>query len=47
MTLISGQATRPAPLSNLRSFNRVSKALRMALFALKTSSMKAIDACGR
>jgi hypothetical protein len=38
---------RPLPLSNSRSFSSVSKALRMAELALKTSSRKAIPAVGR
>jgi len=34
-------------LSNSRSLRRVSRAFRIALFALNTSSTKAIVACGR
>jgi hypothetical protein len=43
----TGQRSRPAPLSNSRSLRSVSNALRIALLALNTSSMKAMVACGR
>jgi len=46
-TETSGQGSRRGPLSNSRSLRRVRSALRMALFALKTSSTKAMEARGR
>lgn len=42
-----GEEMRFAPLSNSRSLSNVSRALRIALLALKISSRKAIDAVGR
>ncbi len=44
---MSGTRTRSAPLSNRRSLRMVSSVFRMALFALKTSSMNATLAAGR
>jgi hypothetical protein len=38
---------RSEPLSNKRSFRIVSRALRMALLALKISSMNATSAVGK
>ena len=43
----SGTGRRWLPLSNRRSFSSVSSAFRMALLALKISSMNAISAVGR
>jgi hypothetical protein len=43
----SGTGKRSLPLSNSRSFSNVSSALRMALLALKISSMNATSAVGR
>jgi MoxR-like ATPase len=47
ITETRGTLTRASPLSNSRSFSIVNKALRIALFALKISSIKAILAAGR
>ena len=43
----SGTGRRSLPLSNSRSFSSVSSALRIALLALKISSMNATSAVGR